>query len=138
LQAQIAIGSGGLFGKGIGFGSQSRLLFLPEYETDFIFAAFAEEWGLLGCLILLALYFTLIAFALQAVAHAKDRLGALLAFGMVAIFFWQVVINVAMVTGLLPVVGIPLPLFSYGGSSLLSMMIALGLLINVSMRRFTF
>ncbi len=138
IQSKIAVGSGRFFGKGYLRGTQNQLDFLPAQHTDFIFSVFAEEWGLLGCLILLALYFTLIALSLRAVAHAKDRLGALLAFGMVAIFFWQVVINVAMVTGLLPVVGIPLPLFSYGGSSLLSMMIALGLLINVSMRRFTF
>ncbi|MGH7828594.1 MAG: FtsW/RodA/SpoVE family cell cycle protein, partial [Candidatus Binatia bacterium] len=96
------------------------------------------EWGLLGCLILLGLYLALFFFALEVVARAKDRFGAILAFGVVAIFFWQVAINIAMVTGILPVVGIPLPFLSYGGSSLVTMMFAMGLLINISVRRFTF
>lgn len=138
IQSKIAIGSGRLLGKGYLQGTQNQLDFLPAQHTDFIFSVFAEEWGLLGGLILLGLYFALIALSLRAVGRAKDRLGALLVFGVLAIFFWQVVINVAMVTGLLPVVGIPLPLLSYGGSSMVSMMIAVGLLMNVSMRRFTF
>lgn len=138
IQSKIAVGSGRLLGKGFLNGTQNRLDFLPAQHTDFIFAVFAEEWGLIGCLILLALYFALMIAGLRVVARAKDRLGALLAFGVVAIFFWQVVINVAMVTGLMPVVGIPLPLLSYGGSSMVTMMVAVGLLINVSMRRFTF
>lgn len=138
IQSKIAIGSGGVLGKGYLRGTQNQLDFLPAQHTDFVFSVFAEEWGFLGCLFLLGLYFCLIAVSLQVVARAKDRYGALLVFGLVAIFFWQVVINVAMVTGLLPVVGIPLPLLSYGGSSLVSTMAAVGLLINVSMRRFTF
>ncbi len=138
IQSKIAVGSGRLFGKGFLNGTQNRLDFLPAQHTDFIFAVFAEEWGLIGCLVLLALYFALLIVALRVVARAKDRIGALLAFGVVSIFFWQVVINVAMVTGLMPVVGIPLPLLSYGGSSMVTMMTAVGLLINVSMRRFTF
>ncbi len=138
IQSMIAIGSGKLFGKGYLKGTQNQLDFLPAQHTDFVFSVFAEEWGFLGCLILLGLYLTFILFSLQVVARAKDRFGALLVFGVVTIFFWQVVVNVAMVAGLLPVVGIPLPLLSYGGSSLVSMMAAVGLLINVSMRRFTF
>jgi len=138
IQSKIAIGSGKFFGKGYLQGTQNRLDFLPEQHTDFIFSVFAEEWGFLGCLVLLGLYLALILFSLEVVVRAKDRLGAVLALGMVAIIFWQVVINAAMVTGFLPVVGIPLPLFSYGGSSLVSMMVAMGLLINISMRRFTF
>ena len=138
IQSKIAIGSGRLLGKGYLKGTQNRLDFLPAQHTDFAFSVFAEEWGLFGCLVLLGLYFVLVVVALRVVARAKDRLGALLAFGAVSIFFWQVVINTAMVTGLLPVVGIPLPLLSYGGSSMVSMMVAVGLLINVSMRRFTF
>ncbi|MFQ5904807.1 MAG: FtsW/RodA/SpoVE family cell cycle protein, partial [Candidatus Binatia bacterium] len=138
IQSKIAIGSGKLLGKGYLRGTQNQLDFLPAQHTDFIFSVFAEEWGFLGCLILLGLYFTLIAFSLRVGVRAKDRLGALLVFGMVTFFFWQVAINVAMVTGLLPVVGIPLPLLSYGGSSLVSMMVAVGLMMNVSMRRFTF
>lgn len=138
IQSKIAIGSGRFLGKGYLRGTQNQLDFLPAQHTDFVFSVFAEEWGLLGCLILLGAYFTLIVFSLQVVARAKDRLGALLVFGVLAIFFWQVAINVAMVVGLLPVVGIPLPLLSYGGSSMVSMMVAMGILINVSMRRFTF
>ncbi len=138
IQSKIAVGSGRLLGKGFLNGTQNRLDFLPAQHTDFIFAVFAEEWGLIGCAVLLALYFALLIVSLGVVAHAKDRIGALLAFGVVSIFFWQVVINVAMVTGLMPIVGIPLPLLSYGGSSMVTMMMAVGLLINVSMRRFTF
>lgn len=138
IQSKIAIGSGRLLGKGYLRGTQNQLDFLPAQHTDFIFSVFAEEWGLLGSLILLAFYFTFIVLSLRVVARAKDRFGALLVFGVTAIFFWQVAINVAMVSGLLPVVGIPLPLLSYGGSSMVSMMAAVGLLINVSMRRFTF
>lgn len=138
IQSKIAIGSGRLFGKGYLKGTQNQLDFLPAQHTDFVFSVFAEEWGLLGCLILLGLYLTLIILSLQVAARAKDRFGALLVFGVLTIFVWQVVINVAMVTGLMPVVGIPLPLLSYGGSSMVSMMAAMGILINVSMRRFTF
>jgi rod shape determining protein RodA len=138
IQSKIAVGSGRWFGKGYLNGTQNRLDFLPAQHTEFIFSVFAEEWGFVGCLILLAIYFAFILSCLQVVARAKDRFGALLAVGMTTIFLWQVVINIGMVTGVLPVVGIPLPLLSYGGSSLVSMMVALGLLINVSMRRFTF
>ncbi|MBI2988566.1 MAG: rod shape-determining protein RodA [Deltaproteobacteria bacterium] len=138
IQSKIAIGSGRLLGKGYLRGTQNQLDFLPAQHTDFVFSVFAEEWGLLGCLILLGVYFAFLVVALRVVARAKDRFGSLLVFGVLAIVFWQVVINIAMVTGLMPVVGIPLPLLSYGGSSVVSMMIAAGLLINVSMRRFTF
>jgi rod shape determining protein RodA len=138
IQSKIAVGSGRLFGKGYLDGTQNRLDFLPAQHTDFIFAVFSEEWGFVGCLALLLLYFALIAYAVRLVERAKDRLGALLVFGMIAIFFWHVIINVAMVTGIMPVVGVPLPLFSYGGSSLASMMFAIGLMINVSMRRYVF
>jgi rod shape determining protein RodA len=138
IQSKIAIGSGRLFGKGYLHGTQNRLDFLPAQHTDFIFAVFSEEWGFVGCLILLLLYFLLVAYCLRLIQRAKDRFGALLVFGLISIFFWHVVINVAMVTGMMPVVGVPLPLVSYGGSSLASMMFAIGLMINVSMRRFIF
>ncbi|MBI2360584.1 MAG: rod shape-determining protein RodA [Deltaproteobacteria bacterium] len=138
IQSKIAIGSGKLLGKGYLHGTQNQLEFLPAQHTDFVFSVFAEEWGFLGCAILVALYFVLIMLALKVVARARERFGALLVFGMLSIVFWQVTINVAMVAGLLPVVGIPLPFFSYGGSSLVSMMTAMGIIINVSMRRFTF
>ncbi|HEV8343332.1 MAG TPA: rod shape-determining protein RodA [Candidatus Binatia bacterium] len=138
IQSKIAIGSGKLLGKGYFGGTQNQLDFLPAQHTDFVFSVFAEEWGFLGCVFLLALYFALMGVALRVAARAKDRFGSLLVLGMITIFFWQVVINAGMVTGVLPVVGIPLPLLSYGGSSLLSMMIAVGLMMNVNMRRFTF
>jgi rod shape determining protein RodA len=138
IQSQIAVGSGRLFGKGYLHGTQNRLDFLPAQHTDFIFAVFSEEWGFVGCFILLACYFALIVYGLKVVERAKDRMGALLVFGTLSIIFWHVVINVAMVAGVLPVVGVPLPLFSYGGSALATMMFAIGLMINVSMRRYIF
>lgn len=138
IQSKIAIGSGRLFGKGYLHGTQNRLDFLPAQHTDFIFAVFSEEWGFVGCLVLLVLYFALILYSLRLIERAKDRFGGLLVFGMAAIFFWHVAINVAMVAGIVPVVGVPLPMVSYGGSSLASMMFAIGVMINVSMRRYIF
>jgi len=138
IQSQIAIGSGKIFGKGFMHGTQNRLNFLPEQHTDFIFAVFSEEWGLVGCAVLLLLYFVLIAYCIRLVQRAKDRFGALLVFGMIAIIFWHVVINIAMVSGVMPVVGVPLPMVSYGGSALASMMFAVGVMMNVSMRRYIF
>lgn len=137
-QSKIAIGSGQFWGKGYLQGTQTRLHFLPEQHTDFAFSVLAEEWGLVGVSGLLLLYLFLILWGLNIAKGSKDRFGAILAVGIVAIVFWQVVINVGMVTGLLPVVGIPLLLFSYGGSSLISTMAAMGLLMNISMRRFMF
>jgi len=138
IQSKIAIGSGGFFGKGYLQGTQNRLDFLPAQHTDFVFAVFGEEWGFVGCLILIVLYAAFLFYSLRVVARAKDRFGAILGFGMIAIFFWQIVINISMVTGVMPVVGITLPLLSYGGSSLVTMMIAVGILLNIGMRRFTF
>ena len=137
-QSKIAIGSGLLWGKGFLKGTQTRLHFLPEQHTDFAFSVLAEEWGFIGTAILLLLYLLLILRGLNIAKNSKDKFGSTLAIGIVAIVFWQVVINVGMVTGLLPVVGIPLLLFSYGGSSLISTMAAMGLLMNISMRRFMF
>jgi rod shape determining protein RodA len=137
-QSKIAIGSGQFWGKGYLQGTQTRLHFLPEQHTDFAFSVLAEEWGLVGVTVLLLLYLFLILWGLNIAKGSKDRFGAILAVGIVGIVFWQVVINVGMVTGLLPVVGIPLLLFSYGGSSLISTMAAMGLLMNISMRRFMF
>ena len=138
IQSQIAIGSGRLFGKGYLHGTQNRLDFLPAQHTDFIFAVFSEEWGFVGCAVLLLFYFIMIAYCLGLVQRAKDRFGALLVFGMIAIVFWHVAINVAMVAGVMPVVGVPLPMVSYGGSALASMMFAIGVIMNVSMRRYIF
>jgi rod shape determining protein RodA len=138
IQSKIAVGSGMFWGKGFLHGTQNRLQFLPEQHTDFIFSVFAEEWGFVGCAVLLLLYVALLLRGLQVVARAKDRFGALVAFGVVAMIFWQAFVNVAMTTGLLPVVGITLPFFSYGGSSMITLLLGVGLLLNVSMRRFTF
>ena len=135
IQSKIAIGSGGLWGKGFLEGSQNQLNFLPAQQTDFIFSVFSEEWGFLGALVLLSLYAALLLRGLFVVGHAKERFGALLAFGILANIFWQVLINMGMTTGLMPVVGMTLPYLSYGGSSLLTLMASMGLVINVSMRR---
>jgi rod shape determining protein RodA len=137
-QSKIAIGSGMFWGKGFLNGTQTSLHFLPEQHTDFAFSVLAEEWGFLGALIMLTVYFTMILWGLSIARNSRDRFGALIGFGVIAILFWQLVINVCMTTGLLPVVGIPLVLISYGGSSVLSVMAGLGLLLNISMRRFMF
>jgi len=134
-QSKIAIGAGKLFGKGFLKGTQNSLHFLPEQHTDFIFAAYAEQWGFLGVLILLALYFTFLLRAIHIAAEARDSFGSYLATGIAAIFFWQVTINIGMVSGLMPVVGIPLPLFSYGGTSMLTSVILISILLNIHYRR---
>ena len=136
-QSLVAIGSGGLTGKGFTQGTQTRFRFLPDQHTDFPFPVWAEEHGFLGAVLLISLYLFLVLWALRIASPAKDRFGAVLAVGVGAMIFWQTVVNLGMVSGLLPVVGMTLPLFSYGGSSLLSTMLGLGLLMNVSMRRFS-
>jgi rod shape determining protein RodA len=138
IQSEIAIGSGGAWGKGFLKGTQARLNFLPEQTTDFIFAVYAEEFGFFGSVVLLGLYSALIARGAWIARHAKDRFGTLLAIGFTGIVFWQVAINIGMATGMLPVVGITLPLVSYGGSSLIAMMAAMGVLISINTRRFLF
>jgi rod shape determining protein RodA len=137
-QSKIAVGSGRLAGKGYLSSTQSHLNFLPEHHTDFAFSVLAEEWGFIGSLVVMALFLTLVLWGLNIGRRSKDLFGSLLAVGLVAILFWPVVINVGMVTGILPVVGIPLPLISYGGSNALSTLFAAGLLMNISMRRFMF
>jgi rod shape determining protein RodA len=138
IQSKIAVGSGQFWGKGWMKGTQTQLAFLPEQHTDFAFSVFAEEWGFFGSIVLLALFFFLVFIGLRIVKRSQDRFGALLALGLLALLFWQILINIGMVTGMLPVVGLPLPLVSYGGSSVLTVMICVGLLLNVSMRRFMF
>ena len=135
LQSKIALGSGGFYGKGFLDGTQSHLHFLPENRTDFIFTMFAEETGFLGAMVLLGIYAALIIIATGFASQARSLFGRLVAQGLAALLFLYVVINVGMVTGLLPVVGLPLPLFSYGGSSLLSFMFAFGLLLSVWLHR---
>jgi rod shape determining protein RodA len=138
IQSKIAVGSGGIVGKGFMKGTQCKLGFLPEQQTDFIFSALGEEWGLIGSLFIVGLYLALILWGLRIAVQAKDRFGAILAFGVVAMLFWHVFINIGMVLGMMPVVGIPLPLLSYGGSFIISTLIGVGLLLNVSMRRYLF
>jgi rod shape determining protein RodA len=132
-QAVIAVGSGGLFGKGVGYGTQSRLRYLPEYQTDFIFAAFAEEWGFVGAMLLLLMFGLLLARILTVALHGESNFEALFAAGVMILFISQILINMGMNMGILPVTGITLPFMSYGGSHLLMEYGALGILS--SMRR---
>lgn len=135
LQSRIAIGSGELLGKGLHGGTQSQFKFLPEGHTDFVFAVFAEEWGFLGVLVLLGLFIGLLMMALEIALKAKDTLGALLAAGVIAMIGFCGVVNIGMTAGVFPIVGIPLPLMSYGGTAMVTTMAGLGLLLNVKRRR---
>ena len=136
IQAKIAIGSGQLLGKGVSGATQSRLAFLPERHTDFIFAVFAEMWGFIGCLVLIVAYGLLVLRGFEIAASTRDPRGRVLALGVTAVLAAQILINLGMVTGLLPVVGIPLPLMSYGGSSMVASLMGLGLLLSIRMRQF--
>lgn len=136
MQSKIAVGSGQIFGKGFMEGTQGHLHFLPERHTDFAFSVWAEEWGFAGSLFFLGCYFFMLLWGMNIALSARDKFGVLLAFGLVMLIFWQAVINLLMILGFLPVVGIPLPLFSYGGSSLLTTIISVGLLMNIRMRRY--
>lgn len=130
-QSKIAIGSGGLFGKGFGHGSQSHLDYLPEAHTDFVFATMAEEWGIVGGLFVLAVFALILRWGLRVALNAPDRFSRLLAAGMTTTIFFYVCINLMMVMGLAPVVGIPLPFLSHGGSSMMTNMICIGTLMAV-------
>lgn len=136
IQSKIAIGSGMLHGKGFLKGTQNALSFLPEQHTDFILSVMAEEWGFLGCSFLLVLYFFLLFWGLNVSYSCRNMFGSILAFGITSMIFWQIFINIGMVMGLMPVVGVPLPLISYGGSSVITNMVGLGILLSISMRRF--
>jgi len=136
MQSKIAVGSGQIFGKGFLEGTQGHLHFLPERHTDFAFSVWAEEWGFSGSVFFLGCYFFMLLWGINIAMTARDKFGVLLAYGLVMLIFWQAVINLMMIMGFLPVVGIPLPLFSYGGSSLLTTLISIGLLMNIRMRRF--
>jgi len=137
MQSKIAMGSGKVFGKGFMEGTQGHLHFLPERHTDFAFAVWGEEWGFAGSLFFLSCYFFMLIWGLNVAMSAKDKFGSILAFGCTMLIFWQAVINLFMIMGFLPVVGVPLPIFSYGGSSLLTNVLAIGLIMNVRMRSFT-
>ncbi len=134
-QSKIALGSGGLFGKGYMMGTQSRLNFLPEKQTDFIFTMFAEEWGMMGGLVLLGLYALLLAFGYAIAMRCRSQFGRLVAHGVTTTFFLYFFINTAMVMGLVPVVGVPLPLISYGGTAMLSLLFGWGLVMSAYIHR---
>jgi rod shape determining protein RodA len=135
MQSKIALGSGGLFGKGFMLGTQTHLNFLPERQTDFIFTMIAEEFGLVGGLVLLGLYALVMAYGFTIALRSRNQFGRILGLGLATNFFLYVFINTAMVIGLIPVVGVPLPLISYGGSAMVTVMLGFGLLINVSIHR---
>ncbi len=137
IQSKIALGSGGVYGKGFIQGTQSQLNFLPEKHTDFIFTVIAEELGLIGGLSLLGLYFILLAYAMIVSVSVKSQFGRLLILGMVVTFFLYMFINIAMVMGLLPVVGVPLPLVSYGGSAMLTLLIGFGFILSTAIHKET-
>ncbi|MBN2232937.1 MAG: rod shape-determining protein RodA [Deltaproteobacteria bacterium] len=134
-QSKIAVGSGGIWGKGFLKGTQTLLHFLPEQHTDFIFAVYAEQWGFLGGSLLIAVFLLFLLRGLTIGTEARDPFGSYLAIGITATFFWQFFINIGMVIGLMPVVGIPLPLFSYGGTSLLTSLTLIGILLNIHFRK---
>ena len=138
IQSRIAIGSGELWGKGFKEGTQSQLRFLPERHSDFAVAVFGEEWGFVGCVALVTLFCLFLLSIFSTAVQAKDRFGSMLVVGVFFYFFWQILINMGMVIGIMPVVGIPLPFISYGGSATLVNFTLLGIVLNVSMRRFMF
>ncbi len=136
IQSKIAIGSGMITGKGFMGGKQNALLFLPEHHTDFIFSVIAEEWGFMGSIAVLFLFLLFIFWGINIAYSCRDSFGAILCIGVTTMITWQVVVNLGMTMGLMPVVGIPLPFISYGGSSVLTVMIGVGILFSVSMREF--
>jgi rod shape determining protein RodA len=135
LQSKIALGSGGVFGKGFLSGTQSHLSFLPEKQTDFIFTMIAEEFGLIGGLVLFALYVLVIVYGFAIALRSRSQFGRLLGLGIAVNFFLYAFINTAMVMGLIPVVGVPLPLISYGGTAMVTVMLGFGLVMNVGIHR---
>ncbi len=138
MQSKIAVGSGGFIGKGFLEGTQTQLRFLPEHHTDFIFSVVAEEWGFMGSAVVIVLYLILITKIISMGTKAKDRFGSMLCFGIAGYFTLHIFINIAMAIGIFPVVGVPLPFISYGGSFMLMNFICIGLILNISWRRFIF
>jgi rod shape determining protein RodA len=135
IQSKVAIGSGGLLGKGYLEGTQKKLSFLPEQHTDFIYSVVGEELGLIGCIAVLALFALLIVRAIDIAAHTRNRFGSLLVLGIASLIAFQVVVNIGMTLGMLPVTGIPLPLISYGGTSLATTLFGIGIILNIGMHR---
>lgn len=137
IQSKIAIGSGRILGKGLfSKATQAYLDFIPEKQTDFVFSILAEDFGLIGVIVVLGLYFLLIARMLNSAGQSRDRVGTFIVMGFVAVFFFHVFVNIGMIIGLMPITGLPLPLMSYGGSSLLSTIVGLAIVSNIYMRRF--
>lgn len=136
MQSKIAVGSGKTFGKGYLKGTQGYLDFLPERHTDFAFSVWAEEWGFTGSVLLLGCYFAMLVWGINIAESSRDKFGTLLVIGIISLIFWQAFINLCMIMGLMPVVGMPLPFFSYGGSSLLTSMAGMGILLSIRMRRY--
>jgi rod shape determining protein RodA len=134
-QSKIAVGNGGLFGKGLYHGTQTQLNFVPEHSTDFIFTVLGEELGFLGAFFLLALYVVVLVGGIRAMYSARDRFGFLLAAGLVTMIFFHILVNVGMTIGIMPITGIPLPFMSYGGSAILTDYAAVGILLNIAMQR---
>lgn len=135
LQSQIAIGSGGLFGKGFMSGTQTGLNFLPHHDTDFIFSVIGEEWGFIGGLILLIMFLSLVIRCIYLAVVSRNKFGEIVAGGIVSMFFFQILVNMGMTIGLMPITGIPLPFISYGGSAMITNLATVGLLLNISSRR---
>lgn len=138
IQSKIAVGSGKFLGKGFRMGTQSQLEFLPERHTDFIFAVLSEEWGFIGSFLVLITFAFLFKICFEIAHQARDKFGALITVGVTAYIFWHMFVNIGMVIGLLPIVGVPLPLLSYGGSGMLTTMTGLGLVSSVAYRRYLF
>jgi rod shape determining protein RodA len=135
IQSQIAVGSGKFLGKGFKSGSQTQLRFIPAQKTDFVFSVLAEEWGFVGAIITLVIYFLIILWILDTASGSKDKFTMLICFGIAAMYFWHIVINVGMVIGILPVTGVPMLLLSYGGSSTISSLLGIGIVLGIRMRR---
>ncbi len=135
IQSQIAVGSGKLLGKGFKSGSQTQLRFIPAQKTDFVFSVLAEEWGFVGAISTLAIYFLILLWILDTASGSKDKFAMLLCVGIAAMFFWHIVINVGMVVGILPVTGVPMLLLSYGGSSTIASLLGIGIVLGIRMRR---
>ncbi len=138
IQSMVAVGSGKILGKGYRKGTQSQLNFLPEHHTDFIFSVFSEEHGFVGGVILITLYLVFLHNGLQVAYQSNDKFALLLCLGIVFIFFWHFAVNIGMVTGLLPIVGVPLPFLSYGGSALITATLGVAVLLNVANKKFMF
>ncbi len=137
-QSRIAVGSGQIWGKGYLKGNVNKLKYLPEKHTDFVFPVLAEEWGFAGCAVTLALYYALLSMIIELGRTARERFGTFLAVGIGAYFFWQIAINIGGVLGLMPLTGVTLPFLSYGGSSTITILVAIGLLLSISRKRFVF